>query len=59
MGQTNSNEVQNQATGPWQPSDGTPGQAAEPQPIDRFKSVHVEIGGEVAKVVFNNPGAKA
>lgn len=49
-----------QPTGQWEPSDGTPGQAATPQPFDRFKPVQLEIGGEdCPKITFNNPGAKA
>jgi hypothetical protein len=45
----------------WEASDGTPGKAAEPQPLDRrFQPVKLELGGSNSpRIVFNNPGAKA
>ena len=49
---------QNQPSGPWRPSDGVPGKAAEPQPTKAFAPFQVTIGGPV-NVVFSNPGRKA
>jgi hypothetical protein len=43
----------------WEPSDGTPGKTAEPQPVKPFEPLYLEIGNGSMKVIFNNPGRKA
>jgi hypothetical protein len=44
---------------PWEPSDGTPGQAAEPQPeAHHWTPKVINIPGP-ARIVYNNPGRTA